>query len=126
MMSSYTVKHDPVSFQGWAQIVRYADDVIIHCQTEEEAKQLLVAIRSRLAECKLSLNEEKTKMVYCQDYRRVKKKSFGKRFDFLGFTFKPCPVASKRGGGSMFLGYGCAISQSAQTRITQGWAKLNW
>ena len=106
--------------------VRYADDVIIHCHTEEEAKELLAAIRSRLAECRLSLNEEKTKLVYCKDYRRTKKTSFRKRFDFLGFTFKPCPVASKRGGGSMFLGYGCAISQSAQTRIIQGWVKLNW
>ena len=65
-------------------------------------------------------------MVYCQDYRRVKKKNFRKKFDFLGFTFKPCSVASKKGGGRMFLGYGCAISQSAQTRITQEWAKLNW
>lgn len=106
--------------------VRYADDVIIHCHTEEEAKALLAAIRSRLAECRLCLNEEKTKLVYCKDYRRTKKTSFGKKFDFLGFTFKPCPVASKRGGGSMFLGYGCAISQSAQTRIIQGWVTLNW
>ncbi len=88
--------------------------------------QLLRAIRLRLAECKLSLNEGKTKLVYCQDYRRVKKKSFGKKFDFLGFTFKPYPVPSKRNGGGIFLGYGCAISQSAQTRIMRGWAKLNW
>jgi RNA-directed DNA polymerase len=106
--------------------VRYADDVIIHCHTEEEAKAMLLAIRSRLEECKLSLNEEKTKMVYCQDYRRVKKKSFGKKFDFLGFTFKPCSVASKREDDSMFLGYGCSISQSAQTRIVQEWAKEGW
>lgn len=26
----------------------------------------------------------------------------------------------------MFLEHGYAISQSAQTRIIQGWAKLNW
>jgi len=121
VLDKWIEKHYPdVAF------VRYADDVIIHCHTEEEAKRLLMAIRERLAECKLSLNEEKTKLVYCQDYRRVKKKSFGKKFDFLGFTFKPVSVASKRGGGSMFLGYGCAISQSSQTRIIQGWAKLNW
>ena len=37
--------------------VRYADDVIVHCHTEAEAKALLAAIRSRLAECRLSLNE---------------------------------------------------------------------
>ena len=121
VLDKWIEKHYPgVAF------VRYADDVIIHCQTEEEAKELLAAISSRLAECKLSLNEEKTKLVHCQDYRRVKKKSFGKKFDFLGFTFKPGSVVSKRGGGSMFLGYGYAISQSAQTRIIQGWAKQNW
>ncbi len=120
VLDMWITKHYPkVAF------VRYADDVIVHCQSEEEAKQLLAAIRARLAECRLSLNEEKTKIVYCQDYRRVKKKKVGKKFDFLGFTFKPCSAASKRGGG-IFLAYGCAISQAAQTRITQGWAKLNW
>src|SRR5476651_1139810 len=45
--------------------VRYADDIVIHCQTEAEAKQVLEAIKARLAECKLRLNEEKTKVVYC-------------------------------------------------------------
>ena len=84
VLDKWMEKHYPgVAF------VRYADDVIVHCQTEEEAKELLAAIRSRLAECRLSLNEEKTKLVYCKDYRRVKKTSFGKKFDFLGFTFKP-------------------------------------
>jgi RNA-directed DNA polymerase len=39
--------------------------------------------------CKLRLNEEKTKVVYCQDYRRAKRKKFGSKFDFLGFSFKP-------------------------------------
>lgn len=102
--------------------VRYADDIVIHCHTETEAKQMLEVIRTRLTECKLRLSEEKTKMVYCQDYRRPKKKDYGKKFDFLGFTFKPRPLPSKRGG--MFLGYGCAISQKAQTRITEGWKQL--
>ena len=121
VLDKWITKHYPgVAF------VRYADDVIVHCPTEEKARELLAAIRSRLAACKLSLNEAKTKLVYCQDYRRVKKKSFGKKFDFLGFTFKPCSVASKRAGNSMFLGYGCSISQSAQRKIIQGWAKQNW
>ena len=104
--------------------VRYADDVIIHCRNEEEAKQILEAVRQRLEECKLRLNEEKTKLVYCKDYRRKEKKDYKKKFDFLGFTFKPQSVVSNRGG--MFLGYDCAISQKAQTRIVEGWKKLNF
>lgn len=104
--------------------VRYADDVVIHCNNENEAKQLLAAVRERLEECKLRLNEEKTEIVYCQDYRRKEKKDYKKKFDFLGFTFKPQSTASNRGG--MFLGYDCAISQKAQTRIVAGWKKENF
>jgi len=103
--------------------VRYADDIVVHCQTETEAKQLLEAIQRRLTECKLRLSEEKTKVVYCQDYRRPKKKDYGKKFDFLGFTFKPKTIPSNNGG--LFLGYGCAISQKSQTRIVEGWKGLN-
>jgi group II intron reverse transcriptase/maturase len=106
--------------------VRYADDVIVHCHTEEEAKKVLTAIRERLAQCRLRLNEAKTKLVYCKDYRRRKKTSFGKKFDFLGFTFKPRTYKSKQKGSYLFLGYGCAISKSSQSRIVQGWAKQNW
>lgn len=121
VLDKWIEKHHPeVSF------VRYADDVIVHCRTEEEAKKLLSDIRQRLSECKLSLNEAKTKLVYCKNYRRTKKTSFGKKFDFLGFTFKPRTYKSKREGSYLFLGYGCAISQSAQTRIVQGWANQKW
>ena len=71
VLDKWITKHYPqVAF------VRYADDVIVHCQTEEEAKGLLAAIRSRLSECRLSLNEEKTKLVYCKDYRRKKENKF--------------------------------------------------
>lgn len=104
--------------------VRYADDVVVHCHTETEAKEMLAAIRTRLAECKLRLSEEKTKVVYCKDYRRKQKNDYGKKFDFLGFTFKPKALASKNGG--LFLAYGCAMSQKAQTRIIAGWKQLNW
>ena len=93
VLDKWLAKHYPgIAF------VRYADDIVIHCQTETETKQLLEAIRTRLTECKLRLSEEKTKVVYCQDYRRPKKKDYGKKFDFLGFTFKPKTIPSNRGG----------------------------
>lgn len=104
--------------------VRYADDVIIHCRNEEEAKQVLEAIRQRLEQCKLRLNEQKTKLVYCKDYRRKHKNDYAKKFDFLGFTFRPESVPVKGLGMMVFFNYG--ISQSAQTRIIRGWKKLNF
>lgn len=101
--------------------VRYADDIIIHCNSDKEAKQILDAVRQRLQECRLRLNEEKTKIVYCQEHRSVKRKDYRKKFDFLGFTFKPRPTTSYKGG--MFLGYDCGISQTAVSRIAERWKK---
>ena len=42
---------------------RYCDDVIVHAASEHEACQLRAAIASRLAECGLELNEQKTRIV---------------------------------------------------------------
>lgn len=106
-------KYPNVSF------VRYADDIIIHCKSEWESQEILNAIRNRLAECKLRLNEEKTEIVYCQTAYRPKRKDYSKKFDFLGFTFKPRTARSKR--GNLFLSFGFAISQKSRMRITKSW-----
>ena len=96
--------------------VRYADDVVIHCYSEEQAMEVLSKVRERLRQCDLSLNEKKTKIVYCQNYRR-EKKDYQVKFDFLGFSFQPRPVRSQHGG--MFLGYDCAISIESEKRIVE-------
>jgi group II intron reverse transcriptase/maturase len=102
--------------------VRYADDVIIHCHSEEQAKEILEATRQRLTACKLRLSEQKTKIVYCLNYTRKQRKDYSKKFDFLGFTFKPTTFKSKNGG--LFTGFGCTISQKAQSRIIDEWEAL--
>lgn len=38
---------------------RYADDAIIHCDSEEQARQLLDTLKERFAECKLALHPQK-------------------------------------------------------------------
>jgi group II intron reverse transcriptase/maturase len=97
--------------------VRYADDVIVHCHSESQSLEVLNAIKNRLEECKLRLSEQKTKIVHCQAYNRVRQKNYSKKFDFLGFTFKPRTKATKE--GRLFLGFDCEISQKSQTRIIQ-------
>jgi RNA-directed DNA polymerase len=106
------------------KFVRYADDVIVHCQSEEEAKLLLQAINHRLLDCKLRLSLEKTKIVYCRNYYRKKQDGYPKKFDFLGYTFKPQSLSSKKGG--LFLGFGCSISQKSQSRIVEKWKQQKW
>jgi group II intron reverse transcriptase/maturase len=68
---------------------RYADDIIVHCQSEDEAVRLLERIKQRLSECKLEIHPEKTRIVYCKDSRRKKETRRPKKFTFLGYDFKP-------------------------------------
>ena len=48
------------------EMVRYADDIIVHCRKQQEAIHLLTAIKQRLTECGLTAHPEKTKVVYCK------------------------------------------------------------
>jgi RNA-directed DNA polymerase len=90
---------------------RYADDGLVHCRTEKEARAVWIALNSRMAECCLELHPTKTKIVYCRDGRR-KGKFENVAFDFLGYGFRPRSVkgpASQR----MFCGYTPAVSKPA-------------
>jgi hypothetical protein len=57
------------SFQSLT-LLRYADDIICHCKSADEARALWSALADRLATCKLVLHPEKTKIVYCKDANR--------------------------------------------------------
>ncbi|MET8747522.1 reverse transcriptase domain-containing protein [Streptomyces sp. NPDC004728] len=46
---------------------RYADDAVVHCVTERQARQVLAALSDRMAEVGLRLHPAKTRIVYCQD-----------------------------------------------------------
>ena len=94
---------------------RYADDEIIHCRTQEEAKAVKEAIGSRLKECGLELHPEKTKIVYCKQSGR-KENVTEIKFDFLGFTFRPRRVKSK--AGAIFVSFTPAISLKARAKIS--------
>ena len=90
---------------------RYADDGIIHCRTEREAKSILEALRARMKNCALELHPVKTKIVYCKDDKR-KGSAKVTQFDFLGFTFRIRTVRN-RYTGALFNGFGPAISLKA-------------
>jgi group II intron reverse transcriptase/maturase len=69
---------------------RFADDIIVHCKTEKQAMYIKHLIAKRFEECKLSLSEEKTKLVFCKNPNNKGFKGHkNQSFDFMGFTFKP-------------------------------------
>jgi len=111
------------AFDAWMQrsypqipFERYADDALCHCRTREEAEDLRAALERRLAECRLELHPEKTKIVYCKDDdRRLEYPCIG--FDFLGYTFRP--RRSKNRWGKHFINFSPAVSNKAGKAIRQ-------
>ena len=75
---------------------RYADDAIVHCRTEEEARMTLQKLQRRFNECGLELHPDKTKIVYCKDKDRNKEYPVTE-FDFLGYTFKGIWIKDRLG-----------------------------
>jgi RNA-directed DNA polymerase len=93
---------------------RYADDAVLHCATERQARQVLAALRDRLVEFGLQLHPDKTRIVYCKDsYRRGSYEHTS--FTFLGYTFRPRKNRNRH--GKQFLSFEPAISRQALTRI---------
>lgn len=95
---------------------RYADDIVIHCNSKEEAEQLLEKLKTRMQEYELELHPEKTKMVYCKNYQRLDKHE-NESFTFLSYSFQPRTVKSKFGKGKRLLVFGAAICNAAKTNI---------
>ena len=101
---------------------RYADDVVCHCQSEDQAKELWRELKGRFSECGLELHPEKTKIVYCKDDDR-RGNYPNERFDFLGYTFRA--RRSKNRWGEYFVNFSPAVSNQATKRIRQtirGWS----
>lgn len=97
------------------KMVRYADDLILHCKTYGDALRVLANIKQRLVDCGLTAHPEKTKVVYCKKSGR-NLKGFSVQFDFLGFSFRPIQMHLKRGGS--FLQFDCIMSRKSKVRIT--------
>jgi RNA-directed DNA polymerase len=93
---------------------RYADDVVVHCKSERQARFVLGEIKARLADCHLQLNDDKTRVVYCKDSNR-KGSHEHERFDFLGYTFRP--RRARNGRGELFTSFTPAVSDEAAKAI---------
>jgi hypothetical protein len=89
---------------------RYADDGLLHCDSEAQAKELHHALDRRFRTCGLELHPEKTKIVYCKDSNRRGTYS-ETAFDFLGYTFRP--RSSKNRAGRLFVSFSPAVSKEA-------------
>jgi RNA-directed DNA polymerase len=101
---------------------RFADDAVIHCVSERQARQVRDAVACRLAEVGLEVHPDKTRIVYCKDsnrrgtYEQVS-------FTFCGFTFRPRRAYNKRQGVAFtsFLPAVSAGKLTAMSRRVSSW-----
>ena len=71
--------------RGQAQLCRYADDLVIAFEREDDARRVMAVLPKRLGRFGLRLHPEKTRLVPFQRPRAADGKGPG-TFDFLGFT----------------------------------------
>ncbi|WKX15862.1 group II intron reverse transcriptase/maturase [Streptomyces sp. NL15-2K] len=93
---------------------RYADDAVVHCVTERQARQVLAALSDRMAEVGLRLHPAKTRIVYCQD--GLRRGSYEHTsFTFLGFRFQQRQMRDRN--GRIRWSFRPAVSRDALKRL---------
>jgi RNA-directed DNA polymerase len=101
---------------------RFADDAVIHCVSESQARLVRDALARRLVEVGLELHPDKTRIVYCKDsnrrgdYEEVS-------FTFCGYMFRPRKAYNKR-TGKTFTGFLPAVAPEKLTLMSRrvaGW-----
>jgi RNA-directed DNA polymerase len=93
---------------------RYVDDVVVHCDSESQAHEVVAAIAGRMEQVGLRLHPDKTRIVYCKDGKRCGSYEHTS-FTFLGFTFRQRGVRAK--SGRQFSSINPAVSRDALRRL---------
>ena len=79
-----------------APFASYADDAVIHCKSEKQAKEIKESLTLRMKQCKLELHPDKTRIIYCKDKDRTKDYPIT-QFDFLGYTYRAVYIKCRDG-----------------------------
>ena len=96
---------------------RFADDAVIHCVSERQARFVRDAVARRFVEVELELHPDKTRIVYCKDSRR-RGRYEQVSFTFCGYTFRPRKAYNKR-TGEVFTGFLPAVSPDKLTAMSR-------
>ena len=73
--------------QGYVELLRYCDDLVILVQCKNEAEKILKELEERLNKFGLDLSKEKTRLIEFGRYARINAEDKKPdTFDFLGFT----------------------------------------
>ncbi|WP_327577427.1 MULTISPECIES: group II intron reverse transcriptase/maturase [unclassified Streptomyces] len=93
---------------------RYADDAVLHCVSERQAREVLAALVDRMAEVGLRLHPAKTRIVYCKERGRTGSYEH-EAFTFLGYTFRA--RQNRMRNGVVFTSFEPAVSKDALKKM---------
>ena len=111
---------------GYARLIRYADDYVVCFQKASDAEQIEQAMVERLQRFNLEVAPEKTQRLEFGPFAQSKAKARGERaatFDFLGFTH----YGSRTRNGQYFRMKRKTISKrfTAKLKVYKEWLKAN-
>jgi RNA-directed DNA polymerase len=98
---------------GKCAVVRYADDFVVMCETEDEAKRTRATLSAWLAVRGLQLSTDKTKVV-----------TLAEGFDFLGFNIRIFPTATNKSGWKVLIRPSKKSVAKIRKRLRDEWQSL--
>lgn len=99
---------------GKCAVIRYADDFVVMCETEADAKKAQETLSVWLTARGLQLSPEKTKIV-----------TLAEGFDFLGFTVRIFPSKLTRSGWKVLIRPSKKSVLKIKKRLRDEWLTLN-
>jgi RNA-directed DNA polymerase len=98
---------------GKRAVVRYADDFVVCCESQEDAVQVLALLTDWLACRGLTLSAEKTRIVHLSE-----------GFDFLGFTIRHYQDQRTATGYKLLITPSAQSVQKGRERLRNDWVKM--
>lgn len=87
VLDDWFVRHLKPRLKGQAFLIRFADDFIVGCTREDDARRVMAALKERFETFRLTMHPEKTKLVRFRKPSLQSESGSGNgTFDFLGFT----------------------------------------
>jgi group II intron reverse transcriptase/maturase len=100
--------------EGEAFLIRYADDFVIACALDSDARRIMAVLPKRFGKYGLTIHPEKTRMIDLRRHRSTDRRGKGS-FYFLGFTH--LWARSRKG-------HWVIKRQTARSRLTRSLAKI--
>lgn len=95
-------------------LVRYADDFVVFCETEEDARETKAKLNAWLAVRGLELSDEKTRIVHLSE-----------GFDFLGFNIRQYRAPKSRRGWKLLIKPSRKSVMAFKTRMKREWRAMD-